>query len=167
MIVRLWPTRLQAVLTSLSGPLAPATVELVNQHLNQVLNGAVADGIRADNPAHRLRLPRRDDSPLIIPTVEQVLGIAEVIDPPSRALVAVGGRAGLRQAEAFALRRVSIDFLGRSVLVSAQILASAKGRPGFVDTVKTGMARRVPLPDWVATELAQHLERLTRTTLTA
>ena len=64
---------------------------LIAQHLSQVLNAAVLDGLRPDNPAKRLRLPRPDGAPLVVPTDEQVRALLEIIDPRSRALVAVGG----------------------------------------------------------------------------
>jgi integrase len=155
-IARLRPTQLQALITSLE--LAPSTVALVHQHLCQVLNGAVADSIRPDNPAARLRLPRPDGGPLVIPNVEQVHRLAEVIDPASRALVAIGAGQGLRQAEAFALTWDSIDFLRRVVHVRAQLRKTAEGKIVIDDTTKTGLARDVPLPDTVAAELAAHLE---------
>jgi integrase len=153
-IVRLRPTQLQAVVTALSEHLAPGTVALVVQHLRQVLNGAVSDGLRPDNPARGLRLPRPDDERLVVPTVEQVHRIAGTIDERSAGLVAVGAGLGLRQAEAFGLTKGSVDFLRRSVHVRAQWQ-----RGKLVDTTKTGHARAVPLPDFVADALAAHLER--------
>jgi integrase len=157
-IVRLRPTQLQALITSLATTQSPGTVALIHQHLCQVLNGAVADGIRPDNPAARLRLPRPDGEPLVIPTTEQVHRLAEAIDPGSRALVAVGAGLGLRQAEAFALTRDSVDFLRRVVHVRAQLRKTDQGKIVIDDTTKTGLARDVPLPDFVTTELASHLE---------
>lgn len=157
-IVRLRPTQLQAVITSLGDRLAPSTVDLVVQHLRQVLNGAIADRIITESPAARLRLPRPDDEPLVVPTIEQVHVLAEAIDPRFRALVAVGTGLGLRQAEAFALTRDSVDFLRHVVHVRAQINRE-RNRPILQDTTKTGLARDVPLPEVVAVELAAHLEQ--------
>jgi integrase len=67
--------------------------------------------------------------------------------------VAVGAGLGLRQAEAFALTKGSVDFLRWTVHVRAQL---HKGR--LTDTTKTGHARAVPLPDFVADALAAHIE---------
>lgn len=157
-IVRLRPTQLQGVVTSLGSTLAPSTVELVTQHLRQVLNGAIADRVIVESPAARLRLPRPDDEPLVVPTVEQVHGLAQAIHPRFRALVAVGAGLGLRQAEAFALTHGSVDFLRHVVHVRAQIVRD-HGRLIIQDTTKTGQARAVPLPEVVAAELAAHLGR--------
>ena len=156
-LVKLRPTQLQGVLTGLGQTLAPSTVGLVHQHLNQVLNGAIDDGVITHSPARNLRLPRPDDEPLVVPTVDQVHGLAEAIHPRFRALVAVGAGLGLRQGEAFALTRGSVDFLRHVVHVRAQINRE-HGRPVLEDTTKTGLARVVPLPEVVAAELAAHLD---------
>ena len=158
-ITRLRPTQLQALVTGLADGLAPSTVGTVVQHLRQVLNGAVADRIIAESPAARLRLPRPDDEPIVVPTRDQVHTITDRIDPRYRALVVVGAGLGLRQGEAFALTRSSVDFLRRQVHVRAQIVRPANGAPRIEDTTKTGRARTVPLPDVVADELARHIER--------
>jgi integrase len=152
-IIRIRPTKIQAVVTDLSERLAPSTVRLVLQHCSQVFNGAVTDGLRPDNPARRLRLPRPDDEPLVVPTVEQVRQIEATIGECFAGLVAVGAGLGLRQAEAFGLTKGSVDFLRRTVHVRAQL---RRGR--LVDTTKTGHARAVPLPTYVADALAAHIE---------
>ena len=127
-ITRLRPTQLQAVVSSLAETMAPSSVGTVVQHLRQVLNGAVADRIIAESPAARLRLPRPDDEPLVVPTFDQVRTIADAIDPRYRALVVVGAGLGLRQGEAFALTRSSVDFLRRQVHVRSQIVRPDNGR---------------------------------------
>jgi integrase len=157
-IVRLRPTQMQGFITSLDGQLAPGTQRLVLQHLNELLNAAVVDGIRPDNPAARARLPRGDAEEIIVPTVEQVHALAEVIRPSSRALIAVGAGLGLRQGEAFALTRTAVDFMREVVHVRAK-LRSDRGRLVIDDTTKTGKARTVPLPKTVAAELAAHIEQ--------
>jgi integrase len=156
-IARLRPTQLQAVVSGLSDRLAPSSVGLIAQHLSQVLNAAVLDGLRPDNPAKRVRLPRPDGHPLVVPTAEQVRRLLDVIDPRSRALVAVGAGLGLRQGEALALMQDAVNFLGRTVEVRAQLRKTARGPIALEDTVKTGMARTVPLPEVVADELAAHM----------
>ena len=156
-VTRLRPTQLQSVITRLADHQAPATVRLIAQHLSQVLNGAVADGIRVDNPARRLRLPRPDKGPLVVPSVEQVRRLAEEIERRSRGLVAVGAGLGLRQGEALALSKGSVDFLRRVVHVRAQLRSTNHGVV-IDDTTKTGMARTVPLPASVADELAAHID---------
>ena len=81
-ITRLRPTQLQAVVTSLAERWRPSSVGTVVQHLRQVLNGAVADRIIADSPAARLRFPRPDDEPIVVPTLEQVRTITDSHRPP-------------------------------------------------------------------------------------
>lgn len=158
-IVRLRPTQIQGFITSLGDRLAAGTIGQISQHLNELLNGAVADGIRPDNPAKGVRLPRQDQTPMIVPTIEQVHRLAEGIAPRSRALVAVGAGLGLRQGEAFGLTRSSVDFLRKVVHVRAKLRKTSKGKIVLDDTTKSGRARTVPLPQAVSVELAAHLER--------
>lgn len=157
-LARLRRSQVQAVITGLSPELAPGTVGLVAQHLRQVLNGAVADRMIAANPAAGLRLPRAGGGELVIPTVEEVHAIADAIDGRSRALVVVGAGLGLRQGEAFGLSRDRIDFMRRRVTIDRQLVRLDRG--SMLAPPKTARSvRTIPLPTFVAEELARHLEQ--------
>jgi integrase len=71
-----------------------------------------------------------------------------------RALVLLGGYAGLRLGELAGLRAERIDFLRRRVVVSESIVES--GGQLHRRTTKTGRARVVTLPALVVEELAEH-----------
>ena len=132
------------------GFLAPSSVGTVVQHLRQVLNGAVADRIIAGEARHLhgcgSLAPTMSRSSMPTPRAG---ARHHRHHPPAcyRALVAVGAGLGLRQGEAFALRRSSIDFLRRQIHVRSQIVRPDNGAPRIEDTTKTGRARTVPLPD--------------------
>ena len=91
-----------------------------------------------------------------IPTPDQVAALLEAIDPRSRALVAVGAGLGLRQGEAFGLSRDRVRL--RDVKIDRQLRRVQRGSE-FGPLRTSRSYRAVPLPQWVATELAVHLER--------
>ena len=159
---RLRPSQLQALVTGLrtrSGRVPePATVGTIVQHLRQVLNGAVQDRMLLTNPAKGLKLPRGRPAEVVIPTVAEVETILDAIDPRHRALVAVGCGLGLRQGEAFGLSIDRVDFLRARVRVDRQLVRLE--RSSALAPPKTERSHRViPLPQVVAVELAQHVER--------
>ena len=128
------------------------------QHLNAVLNAAVLNGTLARNPARGVQAPPGEGKGIVVPTVEQVLALAEAIEPASRALIAVGAGLGLRQGEAFALRRSAVNFLKGTVHVAAKVRADNQGRLHLDEHTKTHKDREVPLPSSVAAELSRHIE---------
>jgi integrase len=166
--------QIQHVITHLTKgdgtPVAANTARSVLQLLNQVLNAAVANGKLTRNPAKGVQPPVGGGGKgVTIPTVEQVHALAEVIEPPSRALIAVGSGLGLRQGEAFALRRSRINFMKGTVLVNAKVRTDKAGwmhldaytknrrtRKAVADS--SDGARVVPMPKVVADELARHIK---------
>lgn len=77
------------------------------------------------------------------------------LPPRYRALAVVAAGCGLRQGEVFGLRARDVEFLRRRLRVEQQVKLVAN-RP-TVARPKGGRTRTVPLPEWVAIELAEHL----------
>lgn len=149
------PSDVQAFVNSMDG-LSASRVRQAHVVLSQVLEAAVRDGRIARNPARGARLPRleRREAPFLDPTV--VRGIAEAAPEPYGLMVLVMGICGLRFGEAAALRRRSVDPLGRRLHVG-ESLAEVGGRVVFGPT-KTHAARRVPLTASLAMALERHLD---------
>lgn len=64
----------------------------------------------------------------------------------------------MRQGEVYCLRVSDVDFLRRTLHVRQQVKLLADNRP-MLTPLKGGNTREVPLPDTVATELAEHLRK--------
>ena len=153
---KLRPRHLQAAIADISKTLAASTIkEQTAQHLKQVLNAAVDDKIIATSPAKNLKLPKVPRREVQIPTVEEVTAITDAIDPRYRALVVVAAGLGLRQGEAFGLSWDRVRL--RDVKIDRQLKRVKNGSE--LGTLKTERSdRTIPMPQYVAHELARHRE---------
>ena len=126
--------------------------------LSLLLDAAVLDGRIARNPTDGARLPRlvRREAPYLTPEI--VERIAQEIREPYGLLVRLLGTVGPRFGEAAALRRRSVDLLGRRLVIS-ESLAEVGGRLTFGAT-KTHATRRAPLPRSLVVELERHLDHV-------
>ncbi|MFT3854799.1 MAG: tyrosine-type recombinase/integrase [Ilumatobacteraceae bacterium] len=137
--------------------LAPGTVATVRQHLGQVLQGAVEDGLIPRNPCLGARLPRAEEK-RAKPIDPKVLEKIAVAAPAWFAVaIPIGLGLGLRQGEACGLTVDRVDFLRRVVRIDRQRITS----PGGVNTLeapKTASSfRTIPLPTFVADALSTHI----------
>lgn len=151
-------TKLQGVVNGLRRTLADSTAAIVASHLRQIMADAVEDRLIPFSPATKVRSGRaaRSTEPLAAMPA-QVTAIADAIARPSRALVIVGAGLGLRQGEAFGLSVDRIDFLRRQVKIDRQIKPDENHRPVLGPLKTANSYRTVPLPEWVANELAEHI----------
>lgn len=138
--------------------LSPSRIRQAHVVLAQALDAAVLDGRLARNAASGARLPRlvRREAAFLEP--ELVERIALELPSGYALLVRVLGRLGPRFGEAAALRRESVDLMGRRLLIS-ESLAEVGGRHIFGST-KSHAWRRVPIPAGLGDEIADHLEDL-------
>lgn len=138
--------------------LSPSRIRQAHVVLSQLLDAAVLDGRITRNPADGARLPRlvRREAPYLTPEI--VERVAQEIREPYGLLVRLLGTVGPRFGEAAALRRRSVDLLGRRLVIS-ESLAEVGGRLTFGPT-KTHSTRRAPLPRSLVTELDRHLEHV-------
>ena len=119
--------------------------------MSAALDHAVRGGRIRTNPAHGLGLPRPQRRDYVFLTHRQVLGLAAAAGP-WRLLVLVLGYTGLRWGEATALRVCDIDFDRRRIDVR-RAFSDVGGRV-VLGTPKSHQSRTVPLPRFVAVELA-------------
>ncbi len=102
---------------------------------------------------------RAPERPLL--EVEDVWQVADAIADHLRALVLLGGLAGLRRGEMLALRRRHINLLHRTVTVESPIVM-ARSKKRMETDPKTDAGRRtVRIPQVLADELERHLDKYT------
>lgn len=133
--------------------LAPATVHKVFQTLSKVLTSAVDAGLLSASPCARVPLPRIEREEMRFLTPAEVAKLADTIDERFRMLVLLGAWAGLRKGEMLGLRKSRVDLINRRVDI-AEILVEVKGHFHFGPPKTRAGRRSVPIPRFVAEELA-------------
>ena len=153
------PSIIQAWLRGLQSELAPSYVRVVLVNVSAVFNAAVDDGLIARNPckARSVRPPKLEERKVRPWPATQVRAVIDALPARYRAMAVVAAGCGLRQGEVFGLRVWDVDFLRKQLRVQQQVKI-VRGRL-TIDNPKGGRTRVVPLPDWVADELAQHLRQ--------
>jgi integrase len=146
--VQAWVTELQA--TGLSA----SSVQRAHGVLAQVLELAVRDRRLPTNPARGVRLPRKLARAPRYLSAAQVEALAVECEPYGH-VVRFLAYTGLRWGEMAALRVRDVDPLRRRVHVSRSVTED-RGRLIF-DTTKTGEPRMVPLPRFLADQVAATL----------
>lgn len=158
-LVSLRPSELKAWRKNLEQRYAPTTASLTNSVLAMLLRAAVEDGLLAKSPlppakgsaAAKVRVV----DPAQLLTMPQVLAWSAALPDRLKAAPIVAATTGLRQGELLGLQAADIDFLGRVIRVSRQLLT----RQGAVygPTKTPAGVRTVPLPALAAEALAAHL----------
>ena len=134
--------------------LAPATVRYAHRVLSLALKAAVRDGRLVRNVAEGVPLPRIVATPKRFLTHDQVQALAEACVPYGT-LIRVLAYTGLRWGELVALTACRIDLARRRIEV-VEAITEVHGRV-VVGTTKTHQRRSVPIPRFLADELADHL----------
>jgi len=94
------------------------------------------------------------ERPVAMP--EQVLAIADAIEPQYRALVILGAWCSFRFGELAALRRGRVDLLHRKIHATEQLVELAGGKTEF-KAPKSGSGRTVDVPAELVPILEDHL----------
>lgn len=167
-VASLVPSDIQKWVNELSAEgLSSSRVRQAHIVLGMAFDAAVHDGIIARNPARRsgVKLPKLQRRQPVFLEPKQVERIAASCPAPYDLLVRLLGTTGLRWGEAAALRRHSVDLLGRRLVV-AESLAEVGGELTFGPT-KSHAERAVPLTGSLATALDAHLDQDVGTELDA
>jgi integrase len=143
--VQAWVTSLLAV------PLSPSSVQRTHGILSQMLDLAVRDRRLPANPAKGVKLPRKLAKPRRFLTADQVEALVVECEPYGL-VVRFLAYTGLRWGEMAALRVRDVDPLRRRMHI-ARSVTEDNGRLIF-DTTKTGEERTVPLPKFLAEQVA-------------
>ncbi len=134
--------------------LAASTVRQAHRVLSLVLALAVRDGRLARNPAVGVPLPRAVRGEQVFLTHAQVEELANAAGRDRLAILFLA-YTGVRYGEMAALRLRNLDLLRRRALI-AEAVSDVNGRAVF-DTPKTHQRRQVPIPRFLANDLAAHL----------
>lgn len=155
------PSEVQGWVKALAGKLAPSTVGTVYGIFASAMRSAVLEDRIGKTPCVRIALPDVSKTVVRVLDADQVASLTEAMPGRFSALVAVGVGAGLRQGEAFGLCSSRITWLGtdRSLRVDQQVrLVTGKGEgPVFAEPKTKASVRDVPLADFVAEALSQHV----------
>ena len=158
-LVAIQPSDLDAFVADLvAAGKAASTIRKVWQVLSGVLQLAVRDRLIALTPAREVRLPKIDTEEPRALSVDEVMRLAESMDPRYQALVLVGAFDGLRLGELAGLQVGDFDPLRHQVRVRRTI-SDVRGRlvEGPPKTPKS--VRTVTLPRFVVEEMVSHLAR--------
>jgi len=163
----------QAWVTTLSTKVSPATVRKVHRVMSLILDLAVRDGRLARNVAGKVNLPRPVHSEQRHLSVAQVDALATECGYPSayskhralgerecehyRLVVLFLAYTGVRFGEMAALRVGRVDLERRRAVIAESVTVVA-GKGLVWGTPKTHQRREVPIPRFLAEELAAHLE---------
>jgi integrase len=151
------PSMVQSWLRGRHESCAASYVKVILANLSTILGAAVEDGLIARNPCRSsaVKAPTVERDKVVPWTRERVDVVIRAHPDRYGALPVVAAGCGLRQGEVFGLRVEDVDFLRRKLHVRQQVKL-LHGKPIFA-LPKGGKTREVPLPDVVATAVAEHL----------
>jgi integrase len=121
-----------------------------------VLSSAAEAGAIKANPCANIKIGRAARREMVFLTADEVEALADTIIEPYGTLVRFAAYTGLRAGEIAALRVGRLDMLRRRVEV-AEPLSIVPGHGLVFGPTKNYQRRTVPLPAFLADELAQHL----------
>ncbi|MEW2463068.1 tyrosine-type recombinase/integrase [Microbacterium sp. NPDC047426] len=152
--LRLW-------LKDLEGVVAPGTMVVTWGYLNNILDCAVDDERIPKNPcrAKTLKAPSKPEGKARAWDRARVQAVWAALTANYRILVDIGVGAGLRQGEAFGLSADDIDLEGRVIHVRRQVRSI--GSDLVFSLPKGNKTRTVPMPDYLADRLAEHMATFT------
>jgi integrase len=128
---------------------AESYVYALHARLSQLFSDAVHDGIVPRNPCSRRTSPGAGSQTPYVATTAQVWALYDAVPVGIRPAILLGAHAGLRLAEAAALRPEDVDFMRGVVIPTIQWPAE----PLKSDTSRTP----IPVPNELALELSAAL----------
>jgi integrase len=132
------------------------TVKKAKAVLSMVLASAAEAGAIKANPCANIKIGRAARREMVFLTADQVEALADAIVEPYGTLVRFAAYTGLRAGEIAALRVGRLDMLRRRVEV-AESLSIVPGQGLVFGPTKNYQRRTVPVPAFLADELAEHL----------
>ena len=147
------PPDIQRLVNDWTAKQAPRTVDRQYDVLRALFTYAVHSDWITRTPCRDIKLPSVTETRRTTLTVEDIVAIAEAIDPRYESMVWLGAVLGLRWAEVAGLTVGSLDLLRNSVTVTQQLdrdrqLGEPKSKAG---------RRQLSLPEELSAVLAAHL----------
>lgn len=151
---------LQVLANAIAANVGPRTTSQTMKIVSQILDMAVVDGRRSASPYVKINLPAHIPTDMPIPTVEQLLGLAEDKRLPVGLIMAIA-TTGLRRSELFAVTvdTASLNMLARTLTVRADLgqLIYEPGMPARLGPPKTKRARTIRLGEHALAAFASAL----------
>lgn len=151
--VKLWTAALQE-------DYKPSTVYALYRRLSHILDDAVHDGYLARNPCSRRTAPPMGKPAQFCPTTEQMWHLHDAMPEHLRIAILLGAFAGLRVAEAVALRVEDVDFTRGVVYPKEQWSLS-----GPTELKTEGSSAAVPIPRELTLMLSASVQKFPGATL--
>ncbi|KAB2351622.1 tyrosine-type recombinase/integrase [Actinomadura rudentiformis] len=157
-VSRIKPSDVQQWLRNLSERFEVSTVLASFLVLQGALELAVADGAIKTNPARSkaVQVPKRSPKEVEAWSDERVFAVIDAHPERYRLVPILGAGCGLREGEIFGLAEEDIDFDEKVIRVRRQL---KKVNGTFIFSLpKNDRERIVPLPDWVAGAIHDHVK---------
>jgi integrase len=154
----------QFIAAKLTEGLSPKKVRDAVSVLSLVMKCAVRANARKDNPAadHPIKVSRRKLRPGDVPDMADIERLVAHVRDPYKPAIWLLAYTGLRPSELCGLRVKSVDFVRRTVRISATLTpvhAYGDWRYALVDGAPKTEAgdRDIPIPSWLCADLAAML----------
>jgi integrase len=158
-VLKLHPADLDQWYAVLRRTKKPATI----RKYHNVMHAAYAMAERYDwvpnNPVKKASPPKLVNTPVVVPTIEEMLLLTEAcdaFDPRLGFAVHLAAVTGARRGEVMALRWCDFDDERRVVRIRNAVVMGDGDKPVLKSGTKTGDERTVSLDDWTFTRLAQY-----------
>lgn len=148
------PRDIKAIIDPLSDRLAPSTIRGIYGTIATIFRTAVDADVIVQTPCRAVKRPKERPSEKRFLDADEMLRLADAIDPSYRPFVYLGGVLGLRFSEIAGLRVRSIDFLRRTITVF-ETIAEDGGTLSTQDTKSKQSRRTVGVPQRFVDDLAQ------------
>lgn len=144
--------------------LAVSTASTRAHILASILKEAVQEGVLMRSPMVGVKPPKRAVEtsaidPAVLPTGEELWALRDAASILISEAIIVAAGTGLRQGELLGLRRRSVDFLRKDIVVVEQAVTLTRGGAEFRPPKTRQALRRLPVGDVVIDAIARHLEQ--------
>lgn len=148
------PSTIQGVVKALEAKgLGAGSVRNVHDVGWRLFDAAVQDRVIARSPFLKIKLPPLSRDEVVVPTVNDVTRLTDVVGGRWRAVVVTLAGSGMRVGEVLGLQVGDVDFLRRTIRVERQ-----QTQAGEICPPKSASSvRTIPVGQVVLDELASHL----------
>lgn len=156
----LTPVDIRRLVVKWSEDLAPRSVRRIYGTLRAALNYAVEIDRMARTPCRGIHLLAVGPVKVTVPDPQQLIRLADAIDPDYSAMIWLGAVLGLRWGEVAGLRVGNVDVLRKTVTIAEQV-TRGRGGAGDIGSPKSVASRRtVSIPSELAEELSAHMKSM-------